>query len=110
MSGTDIETLGDHPFTLEILPEFDWVHIEADGRSLNCTWDHPLFHAVRGKIKAEEVAEGDFLIMDNGEREVTKADWLHQQCSKYKVVMADGHLYFANGFLSHNFKPVNPGP
>ena len=105
MSGTDIQTLGDLPFEIEVLPETEWVHLRIeDGRELYCTLDHPLYHAVSGKIRAEHLSEGERVITDLGEQRIVKVNRHRRVCSKHKVVMTKGHLYWANGFLSHNAK------
>lgn len=106
MSGiTDIETLGGLPYELEVLPEFHWVRLEADdGRVLVCTEDHPLYHEEDGKVRADSLTPGDRVIMDDGVHALKSADWLQKKCSKYRVSMPKGHLFYANGFLSHNVK------
>jgi hypothetical protein len=107
MSGTDIVPVGDHEYSLEVIPEAEWIHIRIeDGRDLYCTYDHPLYHAVGGKMKAEGLEKGDLLITDSGEQRAVLVDFHKRKCSKYKVHMKQGHLYFANGILSHNSKPV----
>jgi len=107
MSGTDIVALGDLPFSLEVLPETQWVQLRIeDGRELCCTYDHPLYHAERGKVRADELTEGDLVITDIGEQEITVRKFFHRKCSKHKVLMEKGHLFWANGFLSHNIKPL----
>lgn len=106
MSGTGIETLGNIPYTVEVIPEHSWQHLELeDGRMLNCTTNHRLFSPKFGKIPAEMVEQGDLLLTDTGERTVRLSTKLQRQCTKHKVIMDDGHLYYANGFLSHNVKP-----
>lgn len=111
MAGTEIETLGDLPYELQIFQEFEWVHLVLeDRRYLNCTHDHPLFHAERGKVPADELMRGDLVITDRGEMELKEVSWFNKKCSKHKVIMGEGHLFWANGFLSHNFKPVWGGP
>jgi len=107
MAGTDIETLGGIPYQCEVTPESQWVRITVeDGRSLACTFDHPLFHSENGRIPAYDVEVGDLLIMDNGERKVKEKIEFTKVCSKWKIMMEDGHLFHANGFLSHNLKPL----
>lgn len=108
MAGTDIETLGAIEYQCEVHPESNWLKITViDGRHLACTVDHPLFESTMGRIEAQQVHVGDLLIMDNGERAVASVEPLMRVCSKWEVKMPDGHLYWANGFLSHNQK-ANP--
>jgi hypothetical protein len=110
MSGTDIVPLGDYDFSLEVIPETEWIHLRIeDGRDLYCTCNHPLYHAVKGKVQADALNEGDLVITDCGEQKLTLAHPHKRKCSKHKVMMTKGHLYFANGFLSHNNKAFTPG-
>lgn len=105
MSGTDIQPVGDIAYKLEVLPETEWVHLRiADGRELYCTYDHPLYHAIHGKVRADSLAEGELIITDRGEQKITTANFHRRVCSKHRVHMEEGHLYWANGFLSHNYK------
>jgi len=77
-----------------------------DGRDLHCTYDHPLYHAVEGKKRADSFSEGDLIITDSGEQRVTFIAFSRRVCSKYRVHLPKGRLYWANGFLSHNFKTL----
>jgi hypothetical protein len=105
MAGTDLDTVGDLPYTIELYPETDWVHLKIeDGRDLYCTNDHPLYHSKNGRVRADSIAEGDIVITDSGEQLITLAYFTRRVCSKHCIKMQKGHLYFANGFLSHNVK------
>jgi hypothetical protein len=105
MSGTDVVPVGDLEYSLQVLPETEWIHLRIeDGRELYCTYDHPLYHAVRGKMNASMFSEGELVITDQGEQKITFAAFHQRVCSKYKVIMPKGHLFWANGFLSHNAK------
>jgi len=107
MSGTEILPVGDLDYSLEVLPEFNWVSMTLeDGRSLNCTADHPIYHALAGKVRADHLAVGDLLITDVGEMPIKSICRIQRKCSKYKVAMLKGHLFWANGILSHNVKPA----
>lgn len=106
MAGTGIQTVGGLSFERETKPETQWIRLTAeDGRSLDCTFDHPLFVSDRGKTIAVDVQMGDLVLMDNGERRVKELLRFHRADSKWKISMKDGHLFYANGFLSHNLKP-----
>ena len=107
MSGTEVIALGDSTPSLEVLPETHWVHLRtADLRDLYCTFDHPLYHAQRGRTRADELVVGDLIITDTGEQKLVTAEYKKRVCSKYRVHIPNGHLYWANGYLSHNFKPA----
>lgn len=106
MSGTEVIPLGDSTASLEVLPENWWVHLRVeDGRDLYCTYNHPLYHAHSGRIQADRLTVGEMIITDAGEQKIVTAEFKKRVCSKYRVHIPKGHLYWANGFLSHNFKP-----
>lgn len=106
--GTHIEPLGSYgPSEIEELlhPETDWIHLEANrGLVLECTADHPLYREDK-KVKACELVEGDFVITRFGEQQLNAVYPFKRACTKVEVRMKFGHLFWANGFLSHNFKP-----
>ncbi len=107
MAGTEIETVGDQEYTTEVISETEWLYIRVeDNRFLKCTLDHRLYHAEKGKVMADSLSIGDLLITDTGEQEITEIYEFRQKCSKHKIEMGKGHLYWANGFLSHNQKPI----
>lgn len=105
MSGTDIETVGDLGYSLEVLPETQWIHLRTKDYELYCTYDHPLYHAAEGKIRADELKKGDLVITAKGEQELLLVEPHQRKCSKYRVHMQEGHLFWANGYCSHNVKP-----
>lgn len=105
MSGTDIEALGDSPIEQAILPETDWWRIiGASGRSLNCTKNHPLYNADSGKVRADSFKAGQWAISQFGEDKIVESFQFKRTCTKRKVMMKHGHLFWANGYLSHNTK------
>lgn len=104
MAGTDIETLGDLPYALEVSSETEWVYLRTAVRELYCTYDHPLYHADRGRVRADSLESGDSAITIYGEEELLAVEFKRRVCSKHKVMMDKGHLFWANGFLSHNVK------
>jgi hypothetical protein len=109
MSGTDIVPLGGLDYLVEILGESEWLRLTADdGRMLDCTLNHPLYTPEHGKTPADTLVVGDTVILDNGLRSVRSKMRYRKQCSKWRIRMPDGHLYYANGWLSNNLKPVPP--
>lgn len=103
MAGTEIETLGGFEYETDVLGNNDWVYLKAkNGYELFCTAMHELYHAQHGKIAADKLTEGDIVITDAGEQELVQAQWTTRKCSLWRVKMKQGHLYWANGFLSHN--------
>ncbi len=104
-SGSRIETLGSLPYDCDVLAETDWIYLETEqGKELFCTADHPLYHAVNGRVPADTLVVGDLVITNEGEQRLVTAEPRHKKCSKYHIRMERGHLFFANGFLSHNQK------
>ena len=109
MAGTDIVPLGDSTYSIEVLRNTEWVHLVIeDGRDLYCTYDHPLYDAVDGRTRADMLTPGRLLITDQGEQRLVSSEFHQRVCSKHKVHMERGHLFWANGFLSHNVKPISP--
>ena len=105
LKGTDIRALGGVAIETSEHEQADWVRIEAeDGRSLVCTPDHPLYHAKHGKTEAELLVAGMTVLTDQGEAMLVKVERIHQEGTKVAVKMSKGHLFWANGFLSHNLK------
>lgn len=105
MAGTSIEPLGCTDYTVNVRGNSEWVYLKGeDGNQLWCTKDHPLYHAQRGKIEAADLTEGDIVITDKGEQELVLVSWSIRKCSLWEVSMPKGHLFWANGFLSHNVK------
>jgi len=106
MSGTDIVPVGGIEYKIQVHKETDWVRLETeDKRVLFCTHNHPLYHDEKGRVVADSLLPGDPVLMDDGVREVKDVDWMTRVCSKHSVHMPHGHLFYANGYLSHNQKP-----
>jgi hypothetical protein len=103
--GTDIATLGDLPHERKELDETYWVRATLkDSRQLQATRNHPVY-TEQGKISLAAVPVGSKLITDVGLVEVTKKIYMQELGVKWQVIMPKGHLYWANGILSHNLKP-----
>lgn len=106
--GSHIEPLGFH------LPEHwrthnyrqaEWIFLETEsGRNLSCTPNHPLYDAEKGKQRADRFKAGQWIITSSGEEKLKDVHPYLRSCTKVQVDMDHGHLFFANGFLSHNFK------
>lgn len=112
MLNTKIKPLADsQEYSTFHMRQTDWLNFVVENTvdcptMLNCTPDHPLYHADKGKIRADEFQEGDWIITDHGEQKLSRVAPFYRDCTKVKVEMPSGHLFFANGFLSHNFKPA----
>jgi hypothetical protein len=110
MQGTDIETLGGHPYTCDVLPEARWLRFTTkSGKSLNCSGTHRLY-LEDGLVEASGVRPGDRAVTIDGVEEIVHVDQFTRVCSKLRVRMGYGHLYWANGFLSHNMKQYDGTP
>jgi hypothetical protein len=106
MQGTDIEPLGDGEVFKQLHGQTEWIRLQAGPYSLNCTPDHRVYTEF-GLKKAGEITLADRLITVDGLRQVTVAEPFTRSCSKISVHMKSGHLYWANGILSHNMKQFN---
>lgn len=108
MMGTDIDPLGEidaNDMIQTLFPETEWFHLEAQGKKpINCTFNHPLYHADNGKVEAHKFKAGDWAITDSGMAKVTEIYPFKRKCTKVQTAMRYGHLYWANGWLSSNVK------
>jgi hypothetical protein len=110
MVGTHVETMGGGEYVMNLFPQTDWVNLAAEDypRTLNCTPNHPLYHPERGQMRADSFNVGDWIVTEKGERKLAEVRPFFRVCTKVQVAMSSGHLFFANGFLSHNIKYNNP--
>lgn len=106
MVGTHVETMGGGEYVSQLFPQTDWFNVAVEDypRTLNCTPNHPLYHPERGQMRADAFKVGDWIVTEKGERKLIEVRPFFRVCTKVKVHMDSGHLFFANGFLSHNFK------
>lgn len=107
MLGTHISPLGEGKnYSTTHYRHTDWINLASEDypRTLNCTPEHPVYHADKGKITAEKLKVGDWLITDNGEVKLSEVRMFYRDCTKMEVSMPCGHLFYANGFMSHNVK------
>jgi hypothetical protein len=104
IAGTKIVPIGYSCLTHRKKNSF-WTEIElADGRTLTATPDHPVYTPERGKIRLCDVEVGNELLTDIGLIRVVRAEAKIIDSEMEIVSMTRGHLYYANGILSHNFK------
>lgn len=107
MLGTDIEPLGDSPYRNIHVPWSKWWRIVTNkGRSLNAHPRHWIYDADKGRVPMDTVPVGGWVITDSGEEKVELAMPFTRQCTKVETQMESGHLYWANGFMSHNFPKI----
>lgn len=108
--GTHISPLGGGDYDTLNHRHTDWIHIETSPggvftRTLDCTPNHPLYDSERGKVDASFfLGRSRWVITDHGEERVTATAQFIRDCTKVEVRMPMGHIFFANGFMSHNIK------
>jgi hypothetical protein len=101
--GTEIVPLGEAEY--KTVEHSEWVEIHlADGRSLCAVPDHPVYREDAGRTKMSMVEPGYELLTDKGVVRVESVDYFIKHGRKVVVTMKKGHLYWANGILSHNTK------
>jgi len=110
MIGSHLKPMGNEPIDTVLHPWTDWVRIETEPggiftNGLNCTPNHPLYDSERGKVDADFfIGKHRWIITDHGEELVTNTTRFIKTCTKVEARMKRGHLFFANGFMSHNVK------
>ena len=103
LEGTEIVPLT-HSMRVTSEENQSWIEIElADGRRLTATPDHPIY-TDRGKTPLRLVELGEGIVTDAGIVAVTCIAPLQRPGRKLVVRMERGHLFWANGILSHNVK------
>lgn len=110
MLGTNLKALGNEEIDTVNHKQTDWVRIETEPggvftRGLNCTPNHPLYDSEQGKVDASFfVGKHRWIITEYGEEQVTNTTQFIRDCTKVEARMKSGHIFFANGFMSHNSK------
>jgi hypothetical protein len=106
IDGTQIVPLGQHAHGTSFLND-EWVTIETDnGCRLTATPSHPVYTDRAGKTPLAEVVEGDFVVTRAGSARVVRVERERFPAQAVRVEMHTGHLYWANGILSHNVKII----
>jgi hypothetical protein len=104
MIGSRIFPLAGSAISIE-LPNEEWILLEAGDHVLICTPDHPVISEQRGKMRADQLFRGEILVCDDGGQPIKNLVPLRFKGTKIKAKMPKGHLFWANGILSHNHKP-----
>lgn len=110
MLGTHLKALGNEEIETVNRRQTDWVRIETEPggvftRGLNCTPNHPLYDSEQGKVDASFfVGKSRWIITEYGEEKITNTTQFIRDCTKVEARMKSGHIFFANGFMSHNIK------
>lgn len=103
MLGTEILPLGDSKWWTQEFPEAEWFRLfTSSGRELSATPNHPVYTARAGQTELRDVRKGDIVVTVNGEERVEDIRSFQRPGVKVCVHMDAGHLYWANGILSHN--------
>lgn len=88
----------------------DWIFLETEsGRNLSCTPNHPLYDEDYQQQRADYFSSGKWIATSSGEGRFFREKLVDvhpylKDCTKVQVKMRTGHLFLANGFLSHNIK------
>ena len=86
-------------------PETDWTQIVTDNlMSLRCTNNHPLYDDDMEQRRADWFKSGKWIATQFGPQKIADTTEFYRDCTKMEVQMKSGHLFWANGFLSHNTK------
>lgn len=110
MLGTNLKPLGNEEIETQNYRQTDWVRIETEPggiftNGLNCTPNHPLYDSERGKVEASFfLGKHRWIITDHGEQKITNTTQFIKDCTKVQAKMKSGHIFFANGYMSHNIK------
>lgn len=124
MSGSSVVPIGDYgDMKINIVPEYQWHSIVTSSkRSIQASASHPLYACYEEEIKDMERAmnslkeqdmepyrmtiasleEGMFVATEDGIETIHWVNKFHRSCTKQVVHLQKNHLYWANGFLSHN--------
>lgn len=106
MSGTDIEPMfPEWEYETRVHPQSDWVRIISEsGESVNVVEGHRFYFPDGEPVRVENLKGGDWLVHKKADMKLLDVRRFVRVCTKWEVVMKRGHMYFANGFLSHNQK------
>lgn len=105
IKGTELIPLGEHELVVDEKLEDVWCFLLLEGgRHLVATPSHIIFTERKGRTRLDEVRMGDSVITINGAEKVESTGEMIESRAKCVVQMRSGHLYWANGILSHNLK------
>lgn len=127
MAGTDIEPIGDYgDMKIGIHHEYVWRTLATmKGKWFNGTLNHPVYVARKDQLpeiekilqdgfneetlapfkrELRQAAVSHYIVTRDGMEEIGRNYYFTRNCTKRSVHMDKGHLFFANGILSHNAK------
>jgi hypothetical protein len=105
MLGTEIESIDGEEYETRHYHENHWWYIrDSEMHWINCTYNHRLYDAEGFPKQAQDFEIGDVIVHRRGNFEVVESNGFPRVCTKIQVMMKRVHLFWANGFLSHNIK------
>lgn len=105
IEGTPIESLGGSEVQTDLIEETNWSIIETEsGHTLTASSSH-LLYTRRGLVPIHTLTPDDFVVTKKGESRVVIVSTRQKAAKKMSIHVPDGHLYWADGILSHN-KPI----
>lgn len=103
MKGTEIVAIGNSQWWTAESMQNEWFRMVTDsGRELMATPDHPIYTSRAGRTEMRDVRKGDLILTVLGEERVADIRPFQRPGVKVSVHMDAGHLFWANGVLSHN--------
>lgn len=105
MLGTEIVPIGEGEWWKEEFVQNEWASVRTNsGRELVGVPTHRIYTGRAGLTEMRDVRKGDKIVTVLGEETVTDIRLFVRPGVKVCVHMSAGHLYWANGVLSHNVK------
>lgn len=102
IEGTSIESLGGSEVQTNLIEEMNWTIIETDsGHTLTASSSH-LLYTRRGLVPISTLTPDDFIVTKKGESRIVIVSTRQRAAKKMAIHVPDGHLYWADGILSHN--------
>jgi len=109
MLGTDIETVdGSNYSTIHYPNDKWWRLVDEAGNWIHCTPNHRLYDSVGVPLEASKWKVGGYNCTPGGDYMVVESGPFNRACTKVMVSMPKLHMYWANGWLSHNTKILPP--
>jgi hypothetical protein len=107
IEGTLVEPLDNMPCTRHLVDACEWWTVRTEnGCELTAVPQHQVY-TDRGKIAMQDVDLSDYAVTKRGVSRVVFVQPSTRIARKIYTQMPEGHLYWANGILSHNLKPIN---
>lgn len=106
IEGTEIVAVGVSQPKIEKVFETNWVRIKTkNGKELVASHSH-LLYTRYGLQRIRMLTIGEAVVTIDGESEITDITTETKRAYKLAIEIPIGHLYWANGILSHNVKKI----